>query len=146
MANIKTQENRIYRGRGKESGRGLMLQQTSNCCCRGEGKREGVDSVEVVREVPTRRRSRRTVEEEVQRRRLQSVVVVAEASPYTGVASTTGWKARFLGTATAWMRLRWRQSGRRWWGPTSSGGGQGGSGLEERVRKFGSLSASSPNP
>jgi hypothetical protein len=45
MSNIQTQQNGIYRGRG------LMLQQTSKCCHHGEGKREGVDSVEVVKKV-----------------------------------------------------------------------------------------------
>jgi hypothetical protein len=51
MSNIQTQQNGIYRGRGKERGRGLMLQQTSKCCYHGEGKREGADSVEVVKKV-----------------------------------------------------------------------------------------------
>jgi hypothetical protein len=76
-----------------------MLQQTSNYCCHGEGKREGADGVEVVREATawTRWRWRqRGIEAgaEEWRRRLHSVEEAAMAEQMT----------RFPGAVMAWTQ------------------------------------------
>jgi hypothetical protein len=130
MANIQTQQNRIYSGRERERER-VCQTAAANCYqpqvgginqrwwrwWRGPsgdgGARGGANLM---------------VEEDKRRRRLRSVV--AEASPHTDAAVTTRQTVQFPGAA-----MVWRQS-RRWQrGPDCGGDGCRGTDMDSMASK-----------